>query len=106
MCLFRVSSIYSISSGDRQRKTRGTLKEQERYKRYLRGRTGEHERNNRGTEDVQQRYKRCATEVQQRLYTELRIHNTIYSITALLYSNSEALHNLINQGVCFSSFLP
>ena len=46
--------IYSISSGDRQRKTRGTLKEQERYKRYLRGRTGEHERDNRGTEDVQQ----------------------------------------------------
>ena len=50
--------IFSMSSGERQRKSRGTLKEQERYKRYSRGRTGVHEMNNRGTEDVQQRYKR------------------------------------------------
>ena len=46
------------------------------YKRYSRGRGGGHKRNNRGTEDVQQRYKRWATEVQQRPYTELRIHYT------------------------------
>ena len=47
-----------MSSGERQRKSGGALKEQERYKRYSRGRAGAHERNNRGTEDVQQRYKR------------------------------------------------
>ena len=47
--------ILSMSSGERQRKTRGTLKDQERYKRYRRGKTGAHVRNNRGTEDVQQR---------------------------------------------------
>ena len=45
-----------MSSGDGQRKTGGTLKEQERYNRYSRGRAGAHERNNRGTGDVQQRY--------------------------------------------------
>ena len=50
--------IFSMSSGERQRKSRGTLKEQERYKRYSKGRVGAHKRNNRGTEDVQQRYKR------------------------------------------------
>ena len=50
--------VFSMSSGERQRKSRGTLKEQEMYKRYLRGRAGAHERNNRGTKDVQQRYKR------------------------------------------------
>ena len=43
----------------------------------LEGRTGLLERNNRGTEDVQQRYIRWTTEVQQRPYTELRIHNTV-----------------------------
>ena len=50
--------IFSMSLGERQRKSRGTLKEQEGYKRYLRGRAGAHERYIRGTEDVQQRYKR------------------------------------------------
>ena len=50
--------IFSISSGERQRKARGTVKEQERYKRYKKGRTGAHERNNKGTEDVQQRHMR------------------------------------------------
>ena len=72
--------IFSMSSSVRQRKSRGILKEQERYKRYLRGRTGAHERNNRGTEDVQQRYMRWTTEVQQRPYTELRIHNTSFPV--------------------------
>ena len=37
-----------MSSGERQRKSGGALKEQERYKRYSRGRAGAHERNNRG----------------------------------------------------------
>ena len=50
--------IFSMSSGERQRESRGAFKGQERYKRYLRGGAGEHERNNRGTEDVQQRCKR------------------------------------------------
>ena len=50
--------IFSMPSGERQRKSRGTLKEQERYRRNKRGRAGAHERNNRGTEYVQQRYKR------------------------------------------------
>ena len=50
--------IFSMSSGERQRKSRGTFKGQWRYKRYLRGGAGAHERNNRGTKDVQQRYKR------------------------------------------------
>ena len=68
--------IFSMSSGERQRKSRRTLKEQERYKRYSKGRVGAHKRNNRGTEDVQQRYKRWTTEVQQGPYTKLRIHNT------------------------------
>ena len=47
-----------MSSGERQRKSRRTLKEQERYKMYSRGRIGAHERDNRGIEDVQQRYNR------------------------------------------------
>ena len=51
-------SQFSMSSGERQRKSRGTLTEQEMYKRYSRGRAGAHELNNRGTEVVQQRYKR------------------------------------------------
>ena len=68
--------VFSMSSGERQRKSRGTLKKQEMYKWYSRGRAEAHERNNRGTKDVQQRYKRWTTEVQQRPYTELRIHNT------------------------------
>ena len=50
--------IFSMSSGVRQRKILGTLKERERYKRYLRGRVGTHEWNNRGTKDVEQMYKR------------------------------------------------
>ena len=50
--------VFSMSSGERPRKSGGTLKEQEMYKRYSRGRGGAHERNNRGTKDVQQRYKR------------------------------------------------
>ena len=72
--------IFSISSGESQRKSGRALKKPERYKRYSRGRRGAHERNNRGTKDVQQRYKRWTTEVQQRPYTELRIHNTDSSI--------------------------
>ena len=44
--------IFSMSSGEGQRKCRRTEKEPERYKRYYRGRTGANERNNRGTEDV------------------------------------------------------
>ena len=68
--------IFSMSSGERQRKSWWTLKEQERYKRYSIGRAGVHEMNNRGTEDVQQRFKRWTTEVQLRPYTKLRIHNT------------------------------
>ena len=51
-------AIFFMSSGESQRKSRRTLEEQERYKRYSRGRRGAHEKNNRGTEDVQQRYKR------------------------------------------------
>ena len=39
-----------MSSGDGQRKTRGTLKEPERYNRYSRGRARAHERNNGGQE--------------------------------------------------------
>ena len=50
--------IFSMTSGEGQKKSRGTLKEQERYKRYSRGRARAHERNNQGTKDVQQRYKR------------------------------------------------
>ena len=50
--------IFSISSGESQRKSGSALKKPERYKRYSRGRRGAHERNNRGTKDVQQRYKR------------------------------------------------
>ena len=60
--------IFSMSSGERVGKSRGALKEQERYKRYSRSRTGAHERNNRGTKDVQrstwdeqQRYNRVPT---------------------------------------------
>ena len=48
----------SMSSGERQRKSRGTLKEQDRYKRYSIGRAEAHKRDNRWTEDAQQRYKR------------------------------------------------
>ena len=51
-------SQFSMSSGERQRKSRGILTEQEMYKRYSRGRAGAHELNNKGTEVVQQRYKR------------------------------------------------
>ena len=55
-------------------------KEQDRYKRYKRGRTEAHERDNRGTKDVQhgehEMNNRGTTEVQQRPYTELKIHNT------------------------------
>ena len=48
--------IFPMSSGERQRKSRGTQKEQEMYKKGCkRGRKGAHERNNRGTKDVQQR---------------------------------------------------
>mgnify|MGYP001795530571 CR=1 FL=1 len=50
--------IFSMSSGEGQKKSRGTLKEQERYKRYSRGRAEAHKRNNRWTEDAEQRYKR------------------------------------------------
>ena len=50
--------IFSMSSDERQRKSRGNLKEQERYKRYSRGRAGAHERNNKGIKDEQQRYMR------------------------------------------------
>ena len=50
--------IFPMSSGERQRKSRVTLKEQKRNKRHSRGRAGAHNRNNRGTEDVQQGYKR------------------------------------------------
>ena len=57
--------IFSMSSGERLRNSRKTLKEQERNKRYLRGRAGVHERNNRETEDVQQGNNRCTTGVQQ-----------------------------------------
>ena len=57
--------IFSMSSGERLRNSRGTLKEQERNKRYSRGRAGAHERNNSGdrrcTAGVQQRYNRCLT---------------------------------------------
>ena len=44
--------------GERQRKSRGTLKEHKRNKKHSRGRAGAHKRNNMGTEDVQQGYKR------------------------------------------------
>ena len=47
---------FSMSSGERQRKTRVTWKDQKRSKRYLRA--GAHERNNSGTEDVQLTYIR------------------------------------------------
>ena len=50
--------IFSISLGEMQRKSRGTMKDQERYKRYSRGRAGAHERNNRGD-------RRCTAEVQE-----------------------------------------
>ena len=83
--------IFSMSSGERLRKSRGTWKEQERYKRYLRGRTGAHEMNNRGTEDVQQGNMRWTAEVQQRPFTELKIHNTkffIYMSLNTLYTKS------------------
>ena len=47
--------VFSMSSGEMQRKSSGTPKEQDRYKRHPRGRTGAHERSNRETEDIQQR---------------------------------------------------
>ena len=75
--------IFPMSSGEKHRKSRVTLKVQKRNRRHLRGRPGAHKRNNRGTEDVQQGYKRWATEVHQMPYTELTIHNT--SITPWLY---------------------
>ena len=60
--------IFSMSSGERQRKSRVTLKEHKRNKRHSGGRAGAHERNNRGqkmysrgTRDEQQRYNRCPT---------------------------------------------
>ena len=49
--------IFSMSSGERQRKNRVTLEDQKRNKRHSRGRAGAHKRNNRRTEDVQKGYK-------------------------------------------------
>ena len=50
--------IFPMSSGERQRKSRVTLKEQRRNKRHSRGRAGANKMNNRGTDDVQQGYER------------------------------------------------